>query len=87
MKNLLTSLTLCLFTIGLLQAQNPYASLGEEANVLTLSQGKYHEHFPNEAYVVIGGVKLNTETGKVMELLESEEEESLETTVSTRFFV
>ncbi len=85
MKKLLTSLTLCLFMIGLLQAQNPYASLGEEASVLTLSQGKYQEHFPNEAYVVIGGVKLNTETGKVIDLLEPEEEESLETTVSTRF--
>ena len=88
MKKIFTFIPVfCLFSfIGTLTAQNPYESLGEEATVLTLSNGLYQEHFPNKTIVDIGGVRLNTATGKVVGLLDVETEtESLDPTVSTRF--
>ena len=83
--NIILLFCLTLFT-GILTAQNLYESLGEEATVLTLSNGHYQEHFPNETFVDIGGVRLNTVTGKVVGLLDTETEtDGFDPTVSTRF--
>lgn len=54
---------------GVTTAQNPYESIGKKANVLTLSNGKYQEIFPNDTLVPIGSVMYNTITGKVVAFL------------------
>ncbi|MEM9819589.1 MAG: hypothetical protein AAF985_00895 [Bacteroidota bacterium] len=69
MKQLLFILFIASSAI-LANAQNPYKSLGVETEMLTLSDGKYQEFFPNDTLVPIGGVLLNTITGKVVAFLE-----------------
>jgi len=49
-----------------MQAQNPYKSIGKDAEVLTLSNGKYQEFIPNDTLVVIGSVIYNTVTEEVV---------------------
>ena len=67
-------------------AQNPYESLGIETKVLTLTEGKYPEFIPNEKFMPIGGVLLNTETGEVVEFLDPDTVAySFDPTTSTRF--
>ena len=56
----------------ILTAQNPYASLGIETKVLTLSEGKYQEFFPNETQVQIGEVLFDTEAGEIVAILEAD---------------
>jgi|GEM_PF-4196179 len=68
--------------------QNPYESLGIETKVLTLSDGKYQEFFPNDTLVPIGNVMLNTITGKVVAVMETDtqySEYSLDPEVMSRF--
>jgi len=55
-----------LFTLSSMQAQNPYKSIGKQAEVLTLSNGKYQEFIPNDTLVVIGSVIYNTITEEVV---------------------
>lgn len=54
---------------GVTTAQNPFESIGKTAKVLTLSNGKYQEIFPNDTLVPIGSVMYNTITGKVVAFL------------------
>ena len=67
MKHLQLFLFLFLFCWRLpaIAQENPYESLGIETKVLTLSNGKYQEFFPNDTLVPIGNVMLNTITGEV----------------------
>jgi len=55
-----------LFVWSSIQAQNPYKSIGKEAEILTLSNGKYQEFIPNDTLVVIGSVIYNTVTDEVV---------------------
>ena len=48
---------------------NPYASIGEKAKVLTLSNGRYTEFFDNDTLQRIGSVMFNTVTNKIAYLL------------------
>jgi hypothetical protein len=64
------------FLICLLQGaasgQNPYQSLGKpmpKGKMLTLSDGKFQEFFPNDTLVPIGSVMYNTVTGQVVAFL------------------
>lgn len=44
---------------------NPYASIGKEAKVLTLSNGRYAEFFDSDSLQRIGSVMFNTATNKI----------------------
>jgi hypothetical protein len=57
---------------GVSFAQNPYQSIGKEmpkGKMLTLSNGKFQEFFPNDTLVPIGSVMYNTVTGEVVAFL------------------
>ena len=57
---------------GVSFAQNPYQSIGKEmpkGKMLTLSNGKIQEFFPNDTLVPIGSVMYNTVTGEVVAFL------------------
>ncbi len=60
------SLTVCCLTYGI-QAQRPFKELGldDEVEVITLSNGRYIEHFENDTLQQIGSVMFNTITNKV----------------------
>jgi RHS repeat-associated protein len=52
--------------------QNPYQSIGKpmpKGKMLTLSDGKFQEFFPNDTLVPIGSVMYNTVTGQVVAFL------------------
>jgi|GEM_PF-1812226 len=53
-------------TATMAQTYNPYQSIGREARVLTLSNGKYEEFFDTDTLEVIGSAILNTKTMKVI---------------------
>ena len=84
---------LLLFTLFFLQilrgvttAQNPYESIGKTTEVLTLSNGKYQEFFPNDTIVRIGSVLFNRVTNEVVEFLTEKDSSSLvEADVASRF--
>lgn len=67
MKTIL-SITIFLFWAVSLQAQNPYESIGREAEMLTLSDGKNQEFIPNDTVFVIGSVLFNTITEEICRL-------------------
>jgi hypothetical protein len=48
------------------KAQNPFAELGYEAKVATLSQGKYIETFDNDTIVQIGSILFNTKSKQIV---------------------
>ncbi|MEN9611344.1 MAG: hypothetical protein RLZZ628_2158 [Bacteroidota bacterium] len=65
-----------LLLMGLLldavNGQNPYQSIGKplpKGKMLTLSNGKFQEFFPNDTLVPIGSVMYNTVTGQVVAFL------------------
>jgi hypothetical protein len=79
MKTLI-SLFLSSICVLVIQAQNPYESIGiKDVQVLTLSNGKYNEFFTNDTLVQIGSALLNTQTKKIVSFIE---QDSLETTSS-----
>ena len=81
-------LTLFFFQIlrGVTTAQNPYESIGKTTEVLTLSNGKYQEFFPNDTIVRIGSVLFNRVTNEVVEFLTDKNSSSLvEADVASRF--
>lgn len=63
---LILSLTTCCFAYSI-QAQRPFKELGldDEVEVITLSNGRYIEHFENDTLRQIGSVMFNTITNKV----------------------
>jgi hypothetical protein len=48
----------------------PYEELGIKVKVLTLSNGKYQESFPNDTLQRIGSVMFNRVTGEVVSVVE-----------------
>ncbi len=54
---------------GVTTAQNIYESIGEKAEMLTLSNGKYEEFIPNKTIVRIGTVLLNTQTHEIVDFV------------------
>lgn len=61
-----------LFALGFTSAayaQQPFESLGVKVEVLTLSNGKYPEFFPNDSLRRIGSVVYNTRLKRVTQLL------------------
>jgi RHS repeat-associated protein len=57
---------------GAAKGQNPYQSIGKpipKGKMLTLSDGKFQEFFPNDTLVPIGSVMYNTVTGQVVAFL------------------
>ena len=78
--------SLLVFLADTVHAQNPYAALGIETKVLTLTEGKYPEFIPNDTFMVIGSVMLNTITGEVVKFLDPDTTTySFDPTISTRF--
>jgi hypothetical protein len=55
-----------------LDAQNPYEEFGVTPKVMTLSDGKYEEFFPNDTIVQIGSVMFNTVTNEVVAFVETD---------------
>ena len=71
---------------GVTTAQNPYESIGKTTEVLTLSNGKYQEFFPNDTIVRIGSVLFNRLTNEVVAFLTEKDSSSLvEADVASRF--
>ena len=71
---------------GVTTAQNPYESIGKTTEVLTLSNGKYQEFFPNDTIVRIGSVLFNRVTNEVVEFLTEKDSISLvQADVASRF--
>ena len=67
MKNKIT-ISVLLFAVQCFaqsNVSNPYASIGKEAKVLTLSNGRYTEFFDNDTLQRIGSVMFNTVTNKI----------------------
>ena len=79
MKNLLKTISFscCIAIIGVTVAQtnqeyNPYESIGQEAEILTLTKGKYVEFFDLDSIEIIGDAILNTNTMKVIGFIEQD---------------
>ncbi len=67
-------------------AQNIYESIGKKAEILTLSNGKYQEIFPNDTLVRIGTVLFNTVTNEVVDFVtETDTTNYAAADVSSRF--
>jgi RHS repeat-associated protein len=63
---------LTLILRGVTTAQNPYESLGvpmPKGKMLTLSDGRFQEFFPNDTLTPIGSAMFNTVTGEVVQFL------------------
>ncbi len=54
------------------QDYNPYQSIGKKGKVLTLSNGKYVEHFDNDSVQRIGTVLFNIRQRKIVRLLNAD---------------
>ena len=57
---------------GVSTAQNPYESLGvpmPKGKMLTVSNGRFQEHFPNDTLTPIGSAMFNTVTGEIVQFL------------------
>jgi RHS repeat-associated protein len=63
-----------MLTLGSIMAQNepiqPFESIGKKVKVLTMSNGKYQETFPNDSIMRIGSVMYNRNTGEVVSTVE-----------------
>jgi hypothetical protein len=77
----------CLLILrGGISAQNIYKSIGKEAKILTLSNGKYQEIITNDTIVRIGTVLFNTVQKEVVAFLDSADTEGvIEADVASRF--
>ncbi|MFM7022315.1 MAG: hypothetical protein ACKOXB_05005 [Flavobacteriales bacterium] len=65
MRKLIAGVILFLCLQANAQTNNPYASIGKEAKVLTLSNGRYEEFFQDDTLQRIGSVIFNTRTNKI----------------------
>ena len=71
-KTFLFIVFLTLILRGVTTAQNPYESLGvpmPKGKMLTLSNGKFQEFFPNDTLTPIGSAMFNTVTGEIVQFL------------------
>ena len=82
---------LTLILRGMSFGQNPYKSLGvpmPKGKMLTVSNGKFQEYFPNDTLTPIGSVMYNTITGDVVQFLTKDTmyaEYNLEPEVTSRW--
>ncbi len=74
----LFSIMVCCITLSI-QAQKPFKELGldHEVEVLTLSNGRYVEHFTNDTLRQIGSVMFNIITNKVAYIIPEDELEAI----------
>ncbi|MCW5922895.1 MAG: hypothetical protein KIS77_11160 [Saprospiraceae bacterium] len=75
MQKLLTSAFALLFTASLFAQHEPiqpFEELGIKVKVLTLSNGKYQESFPNDTTFRFGSVMFNRVTGEVVTVIEDD---------------
>lgn len=88
MKKLFYVLLIGLFCTDLsAQNNNPFASIGKQGKILTLSHGKYVEVYSNDSLQRIGAVVMNMNTGKVQEYLDVRETEPvIEPKLLTRWY-
>lgn len=93
MKHLLKTALLCSSLVFTYQSNaqeyNPYESIGQEAEVLTLTKGKYIEFFDLDSIEVIGDAILNTNTMKVIGFVEHDtlySEATLEPEIVSRWW-
>lgn len=71
-KTFLFIVFLTLILRGVITAQNPYESLGvpmPKGKMLTLSNGKFQEFFPNDTLTPIGSAMFNTVTGEIVQFI------------------
>lgn len=68
-------------------AQNPFASIGKQSKpMLSLSDGKYVEHFENDSVRQIGSAMVNVYTEKIVAFVECKEQSSkIRSQTSSRF--
>jgi hypothetical protein len=59
-----------LLILDSISAQTPFESIGQEAEFLTLTNGKYPEVFENDTLQIIGDVVFNTVTNKIEYFIE-----------------
>lgn len=93
MKHLLKTALLCSSLVFIYQSNaqeyNPYESIGQEAEVLTLTKGKYLEFFDLDSIEIIGDAILNTNTMKVIGFVEHDtlySEATLEPEIVSRWW-
>jgi RHS repeat-associated protein len=75
MQKILTSIFALLFTATLFgqhEPIQPFEELGIKVKVLTLSNGKYQESFPNDTTFRFGSVMFNRVTGEVVTVIEND---------------
>jgi hypothetical protein len=63
------TLILCQNTYAQNEPLQPFESLGKTVKVLTLSNGKYNESFPNDSIMRIGSVLYNRNTGELVSVI------------------
>lgn len=74
MKKIVSFFTLLLSVAAFAQNNDkPFASIGKEGELLSLSNGRYEEVFKNEKLRRVGSVMMNTETMKIDHFLTEEE--------------
>jgi RHS repeat-associated protein len=54
------------------KAQNPFAELGYEPKIATLSQGQFNESFDNDTIVQIGSVLFNTKSKQIVAFVQTD---------------
>ena len=76
MKKLnLLLLSVSFLVSNLITSQNPYASIGKKTKpMLSLSNGKYVEHFENDSIRQIGSVMVNMRTEQIVAFVDSKEQ-------------
>lgn len=62
-------------TISISKAQNPFASIGKTTKpMLTLSNGRYEEHFENDSIRQVGSVMVNIKSEKIVAFVDRKEQ-------------
>lgn len=89
MNKIIYAIFLLLGQVSFAQNTNPFKSIGKEAEVLTLSKGKYIEVHNNDSLQRIGSVIVNVNTGTIYELLDVDtlySESTLDPTIISRWY-
>lgn len=96
MKHLLKITSFCCSLVFIIESNaqtnqeyNPYKSIGQEAEVLTLTKGKYVEFFDLDSIEIIGDAILNTNTMKVIGFVQHDtlySEATLEPEITSRWW-
>ncbi|GEM_PF-2058414 len=68
----ITSAFLLLPCLVQAQSSNPFKSIGKEAEMLTLSKGRYQETFDEDTLQRIGSVIINSRTNQIVQLLDAD---------------